>query len=198
MVTSLLVYNQYSNAMCFYLEEDVLGSIIKQGLLTGVIFRFHTQPLIFTYIWSTKCRRRPPLTLLSWMLERTPSTKFHGKLSSQGSSGVCVLPFATVNDKRDFIFSRNFYGFSIIILTIGDWLILRLVKSRDALFRLSLDGFNRKNRLHWTVPTRSKLETSHLQFLKSKRLQSHPCSHHVHDSGYSWRGWPIIGRYTIH
>ena len=140
MVTSLLVYNRYSNAMCFYLEEDVLGSIIKQGLLTGVIFRFHTQPLIFTYIWSTKCRRRPPLTLLSWMLERTPSTKFHGKLSSQGSSGVCVLPFATVNDKRDFIFSRHFYGFSIIILTIGDWLILRLVKSQDRTF-LTIPGW---------------------------------------------------------
>ena len=152
MVTSLLVYNRYSNAMCFYLEEYVLGSIIKQGLLTGVIFRFHTQPLIFTYIWSTKCRRRPPLTLLSWMLERTPSTKFHGKLSSQGSSGVCVLPFATVNDKRDFIFSRNFYGFSIIILTIGEIDPPPGKESRPHFLWLSLDGFNRKTRLHWTVP----------------------------------------------
>ena len=197
MVTSLLVYDRCINTMCFYLEEDVLGTIIKQGLLTGVIFRFHTQPLIFTCIWSSKCRRRPPLTLLSWMLERTPSTKFHGKLLSKVRLVFVFLPFATVNDKRDFIFSRNFSGFSIIILTIGEIDPPPGKESRCALFWLSLDGFNRKTgciELYLDPSWRPAI----LQFLKSKRLQSHPCSHHVHDSGYSWRGWPIIGNYTIH
>lgn len=94
-------------------------------------FRFHTQPLIFTCICSSKCRRRPPLTLLSWMLERTPSTKFHGKLLSKVRLVfVFYLSPRWMTNETSFsaeISTASPWSFSRLV----DWLILRLLKSRD-------------------------------------------------------------------
>ena len=46
-------------------------------------------------------------------------TKISYEALEQGSAGVCILPFATVSEKRDIIFNRSFSASPAIILTIG-------------------------------------------------------------------------------
>ena len=46
-------------------------------------------------------------------------TKISYEALEQGSAGVCILPFATVTEKRDIIFNRSFSASPAIILTIG-------------------------------------------------------------------------------
>ena len=47
------------------------------------------------------------------------TNKISWEALEQGSSGICILSCAVVNEKREFIFSRNFSASPSIILTIG-------------------------------------------------------------------------------
>ena len=52
-------------------------------------------------------------------LGKHQTNKISWEALEQGSSGICILSCAVVNEKRDFIFSRNFSASPSIILTIG-------------------------------------------------------------------------------
>ena len=50
---------------------------------------------------------------------KNPVQKISWDALEQGSPGICVLPFSTVSERQELIFSRNFSASPSIILTIG-------------------------------------------------------------------------------
>ena len=69
--------------------------------------------------WGSNVIEETTLDLTFLDTGKNPVHKISWDALEQGTPGVCVLPFNTVAERRELIFSRNFSASPSIILTIG-------------------------------------------------------------------------------
>ena len=69
--------------------------------------------------WGTDVIEETTLDLPFLETGKNPVHKISWDALEQGTPGVCVLPFNTVSERRELIFSRNFSASPSVILTIG-------------------------------------------------------------------------------